>query len=139
MDGYQVEPQQLRTAANGIGDTIAAADDMKLEDIGKGADFGHAKLATAVKSFGTTWELAKQLLQERSAEAGQALMDDATVYEQAEARGQTTFDPAAPQPTPMPGPVPTPTFGQQPAPGVTPTPTATPGPTPTPAPTPGAP
>lgn len=137
MDGYQVEPQQLRTAADGIGDTIAAADDMKLEDIGKGADFGHDKVATAVKSFGTTWELAKQLLQQRSAEAGQALMDDATVYEQAEARGQTTFDPAAPQPTPqptpLPGPVPTPSFGPQP------TPTATPGPTPLPAPAPGAP
>jgi hypothetical protein len=126
MDGYQVEPQQLRTAADGIGDTIAAADDMKLEDIGKGADFGHDKVATAVKSFGTTWELAKQLLQQRSAEAGQALMDDATVYEQAEARGQTTFDPAAPQPTPLPGPVPTPSLGPQP------TPTATPGPAPTP-------
>jgi hypothetical protein len=126
MDGYQVEPQQLRTAADGIGDTIAAADDMKLEDIGKGADFGHDKVSTAVKSFGTTWELAKQLLQQRSAEAGQALVDDATVYEQAEARGQTTFDPAAPQPTPLPGPVPTPSLGPQP------TPTATPGPAPTP-------
>jgi hypothetical protein len=126
MDGYQVEPQQLRTAADAIGDTIAAADDMKLEDIGKGADFGHAKMSTAVTSFGTTWELAKQLLQQRSADAGQALMDDATVYEQAEARGQTTFDPAAPQPTPLPGQVPTPSFGPQP------TPTATPGPAPTP-------
>lgn len=109
MDGYNVEPQQLRTAADGIGDAIGAADNLKLEDVGKGADFGHDKVSTAVKAFGTTWELAKQLLQERSAEAGQALVDDATVYEQAEARGQDTFDPAMPQPTPAPGPAPTPT------------------------------
>lgn len=109
MDGYHVEPQQLRTASDGIGDAIGAADDTNLEDIGKGADFGHDKVSKAVTSFGTTWELAKQLLQERSADAGQALVDDAGVYEQQEARGQATFDPAMPQPPqPTPGPAPTP-------------------------------
>jgi hypothetical protein len=117
MDGYNVEPQQLRTAADGIGDAISVADDTNLEDIGKGADFGHDKVATAVKSFGTTWELAKQLLQERSADAGQALVDDATIYEQQEARGQATFDPAFPQPTPSPGPAPTPSPTGTPTPG----------------------
>jgi hypothetical protein len=112
MDGYHVEPEQLRTAANGIGDAIGAADDTNLEDIpGKSGAYGHAKLNAALTSFCTTWELAKQLLQERSAEAGEALVADAGVYERQEARGVATFDPAMPQPTPTPGPAPTPIPG----------------------------
>lgn len=107
MDGYRVEPEQLRTAANGIGDAISAADDTNLEDVGKGAAYGHDKVSAAVKSFCTTWELAKQILQQRSASAGEALVDDATVYERQEARGAATFDPAHPQPRPTPGPAPT--------------------------------
>jgi len=109
MDGYRVEPEQLRTAATGIGDAIGAADDTNLEDIqGKGAAYGHDKVSAAVKSFGTTWELAKQILQKRSADAGTALDEDARVYEEQEARGVSTFDPAHPQPSPTPGPAPTP-------------------------------
>jgi len=109
MDGYRVEPEQLRTAATGIGDAIGAADDTNLEEIhGKGAAYGHDKVSAAVKSFGTTWELAKQILQQRSAGAGSALEDDARVYEEQEARGVSTFDPAHPQPSPTPGPAPTP-------------------------------
>jgi hypothetical protein len=111
MDGYTVEPQQLRTAASGIGDVIGAADHTNLEDVGKGADFGHDKVSSTVQAFGSTWELAKQVLQQRSAKAGQVLVADATVYEQAEARGQTTFDPAMPQPRPTPAPTPAPTPG----------------------------
>lgn len=109
MDGYRVEPAQLRTAADGIGDAIAAADDTNLEEIsGKGDSYGHGKVAESVKAFCTTWELAKQILQQRSASAGEALVSSADVYEQQELRGVTTFDPAYPQPQPTPGPAPTP-------------------------------
>jgi hypothetical protein len=112
MDGYHVEPQQLRTAADGIGDAIDKADHMDLQSVaGNGAAYGHGKVSSSVASFGTTWELAKQILQQRSADDGQALLDDAGIYEQNEARGQTRFDPAAPQPMPTPGPAPTPTPG----------------------------
>jgi hypothetical protein len=107
MDGYRVEPEQLRTAAKGIGDAIGGADDTNLEEIpGKGAAYGHDKVSAAMKSFCTTWELAKQILQQRSASAGDALVDDAAVYERQELRGVSTFDPAHPQPSPAPGPTP---------------------------------
>lgn len=109
MDGYRVEPEQLRTAAKGIGDAIGGADDTDLEAIpGKGAAYGHDKVSEAMKSFCTTWELAKQILQQRSASAGEVLVDDAVVYERQEASGASTFDPAHPQPSPAPGPAPTP-------------------------------
>ncbi|HEV7651714.1 MAG TPA: hypothetical protein VGP26_26470 [Actinophytocola sp.] len=111
MDGYRVEPGQLRSAASGIGDAIGSADDTNLEQIpGKSAAYGHAKLNAAITQFCTTWELAKQILQQRSADAGEALTDDAGVYERQEAHGAATFDPALPQPMtqPMPAPGPAP-------------------------------
>jgi hypothetical protein len=109
MDGYRVEPEQLRSAANGIGDAIAAADDTNLEDVpGDAGSYGHDKVAESLKSFCTTWELAKQILQQRSASAGQALIGCATVYEEQEQRHSDTFDPAHPEPSPTPGPAPTP-------------------------------
>lgn len=109
MDGYRVEPDQLRTAADGIGDAIAAADDTNLEEVpGKGDAYGDDKVSGAVTSFCTTWELAKQILQQRSASAGEALEGAAKVYEEQEDRGTARFDPAHPQPTPTPGPAPTP-------------------------------
>ena len=109
MDGYRVEPAQLRSAASGIGDAIEGADHTNLEQIpGKSAAFGHAKVNAGITQFCTTWELAKQILQQRRADAGQALVDDAGVYEQQEARGTATFDPVLPQPMPSPGPAPTP-------------------------------
>ncbi len=133
MDGFRVAPEQLRDAANGIDTAIGAADDTNLEDIpGRGEAYGHDKVSAALKSFCTTWELAKQLLQQRSAAAGSALVDDAGVYEQQEARGVATFDPGYPQPTPTPGPAPTPTPTTLPAPQATPLPM--PQPTPLPAP-----
>jgi hypothetical protein len=104
MDGYRVGPEQLRTAASGIGDAIGAADDTNLESIpGASAAYGHAKVNAALTSFCTTWELAKQILQQRSAAAGDALVDDAGVYEGQEAHGVATFDPALPQPGPPGG------------------------------------
>ncbi|MPZ85249.1 MAG: hypothetical protein GEV28_34625 [Actinophytocola sp.] len=109
MDGYRVEPEQLRTASGGIGDAIAAADDTNLEEVpGKGEAYGHDKVSAAVNAFCTTWELAKQILQQRSASAGEALNGAAGVYEQQEERGSARFDPAYPEPTPTPGPAPTP-------------------------------
>jgi hypothetical protein len=109
MDGYRVEPGQLRSAASGIGDAIGAADDTNLESIpGKSAAYGHAKVNAAITQFCTTWELAKQILQQRSAQAGEALDADAGVYERQEATGRSTFDPVLPQPMPSPGPSPTP-------------------------------
>lgn len=109
MDGYRVEPEQLRTASGGIGDAIAAADDTNLEDVpGKGEAYGHDSVSAAVKAFCTTWELAKQILQQRSASAGEALTGAAGVYEEQERRGEATFDPAHPQPAPSPGPSPEP-------------------------------
>ncbi|MCT2583556.1 WXG100 family type VII secretion target [Actinophytocola gossypii] len=110
MDGYRVEPDQLRTAANDIGDAIGAADDTNLEDVpGDAGAYGHGKVADSLKAFCTTWELAKQILQQRSASAGEALVGCATVYEQQEENHSQTFDPAHPEPSPSPGPAPTPT------------------------------
>ncbi|HEY7593279.1 MAG TPA: hypothetical protein VH969_09005 [Actinophytocola sp.] len=112
MDGYRVEPQELRTAANGIGDAIAKADDTNLEEVpGKGDAYGHGKVSSAVSNFCTTWELAKQILQQRSASAGEALEGAAGVYEEKERTGSSRFDPAHPVPHPTPGPAPTPTGG----------------------------
>jgi hypothetical protein len=105
MDGYRVEPEQLRTAANGIADAIGAADDTNLEEVsGEAANYGHDKVAESLSAFCATWELAKQILQQRSASAGEALIGCATVYERQEDNTSDTFDPAHPEPSPAPAP-----------------------------------
>ncbi|RZS29602.1 hypothetical protein EV193_1195 [Herbihabitans rhizosphaerae] len=92
MDGYDVVIGELGTAAGKIGDTIALADGTNLEDTagGNAQAFGDAGVHTALQSFGNTWELAKQILQSRSASAGQALLSTATSYRVLE-QGNTTM------------------------------------------------
>lgn len=108
MDGYNVQPDDLRGAAGDIADAIAAADDTNLEKVsGEGKAYGHDKCANAAKSFGATWELAKQILQQRSASAGEALEGAAKAYESQEGDAKSTFD-GQPTPSPTPGPAPTP-------------------------------
>lgn len=94
MDGYEVEIAQLRTGAKGIASAVGQADHTKLESVaGKGAAYGDGSVAGAVSAFCTTWELAKQILQQRSASAGEALEGVAAVYERQEHRGAQTFGP----------------------------------------------
>lgn len=94
VDGYQVEITELRAGAKEIASAIGQADHTKLESVsGKGAAYGDGAVAGAVSAFCTTWELAKQILQQRSASAGEALEGTATVYEQQEHRGAQTFGP----------------------------------------------
>ena len=127
MDGFRVDPQQLRTAARGIGDATSPVDQARFEDLpGKSDAYGHEKVYAAVNSFCTTWELAKQLLQQRCADAGGALDSSAGVYEAQEARGTATFGPAVPQPIPQPMPLPGPQLVPQPSPQPMPLPQAQP-------------
>lgn len=108
MGGYDVEPGELRSAAGDIAKAIGAADDTNLEDVsGKEDSYGHGKVASAVANFCTTWELAKQILQQRSASAGETLNGAAGTYEKQEQHEHSTFGGGGPQPSPSPGPAPT--------------------------------
>lgn len=101
MNGYRVDPQTLRAAAGQIADAIGGADKLELEKIAeKGEVFGNDTVSGSLAAFCTTWELAKGILQQRSASAGEALDSAATAYENRE--DQNTM----PQPSPSPGPAP---------------------------------
>jgi hypothetical protein len=92
MDGFGVETAELRAAASGIAAAIGAADDTNLEDVpGKGQAYGNGDVSGALSNFCTTWELAKQILQSRSASAGEALEGTANAYDALDQGATTTF------------------------------------------------
>lgn len=83
MDGYQVVPEQLRSAANEITDAVESADGMALETIpGRKASYGHAGVAESLSYFCATWDLATQSLQQYVQSAAETLRSAAGQYEQ---------------------------------------------------------
>ncbi|RZS31244.1 hypothetical protein EV193_115123 [Herbihabitans rhizosphaerae] len=104
MDGYGVIPEQLNTAAGAISTAIGKADDTNLEDVsGKSDSYGHGKVAETIASFCTTWELAKKILQSRSANAGETLEGIARTYVETDQRAKEGLPNPQPGPSPVPG------------------------------------
>ncbi|MQA09835.1 MAG: hypothetical protein GEU98_15050 [Pseudonocardiaceae bacterium] len=113
MTGTHVETDELRSAAKSIADAMGTADDTNLEQVPKKGDtYGHDKVTTALTNFCTTWELAKKILQQRSASAGETLEGAAGTYDEREQQEKSKFQGdgggGAPQPSPSPGPSPAP-------------------------------
>lgn len=85
MNGYRVEPDALRNASGKIADAIGSADDLAVEKVAEnGSAFGNDAISTSLTDFCSTWELAKGILQQRSASAGEALDGAAKAYEERE-------------------------------------------------------
>jgi hypothetical protein len=94
MDGFRVDPAQLRSAARGIGEAAGRDDENRLDDlVGDAAAYGHDRLHAAMTSFCGAWDEAHGKLRQRAADAGGALDSSAGVYEEQEARGRVAFDP----------------------------------------------
>ncbi|MCP2252027.1 Excreted virulence factor EspC, type VII ESX diderm [Prauserella aidingensis] len=103
MSGYDVDPEELRSAARSIDTAVGKADDVKLEGlVGSKEAFGHGGVATALTEFCTTWQLATGLLQESGRGAGQSLDGAAGTYEQADEQNTMRSVPGpGPQVPPM--------------------------------------
>jgi hypothetical protein len=94
MDGFRVDPEQLRSAARGIGEAAGQADENRLDNlVGDAAAYGHDRLHAAMTSFCGAWDEAHGLLRQRAADAGDGLDSSAGVYEEQDARGRVVFDP----------------------------------------------
>lgn len=81
LDGFEVDPTALSTAAGEITRCMAPARSIDLEVLPGGPETcGHPAASEALAHFCTTWQLATQLLVARADSKAQGLIEQAAEY-----------------------------------------------------------
>ncbi|MFK4103762.1 hypothetical protein ACI2L1_27505 [Streptomyces sp. NPDC019531] len=84
-DGFSVDLDALRKAANGISTTLDAMATKKVSDIDAPKDaFGHDELASAVDDFCDRWNIGVQHLASDGGQVADRLIHCVNSYEEAE-------------------------------------------------------
>jgi hypothetical protein len=91
--GFDVDPDTLRSAAGKIGQVLSGAEGIEWESaIGGAENYGHDGVFQSIAGFGSTWQLAIQVLRERAASTAEALNSAARTYEQRDDAGAQAMD-----------------------------------------------
>ncbi|WP_320783335.1 WXG100 family type VII secretion target [Streptomyces sp. CRN 30] len=90
MSQFDVEPSELRSAADKIRDAAGRSDNIKLDELGKSADdFGHGDAAEEFGRLMATWtEAIKSPMKEDADNSADKLDANAASYELAERQNQ---------------------------------------------------
>lgn len=92
--GYQVDPAELRVAADRVAEAIAPADRVDLSTSG-GHAYGVGDVHATFARFCATWRVAVGLLSARADSAGKALVASADAYDAREVDGERVFSTVA--------------------------------------------
>ncbi|MEU4656172.1 hypothetical protein AB0G32_19875 [Streptomyces sp. NPDC023723] len=93
MGQFDVEPSELRSAADKIRNAAGRSDGVKLGELGKSSgDFGHSGAAEEFGLLMATWTAAvKSPMKEDADNSADGLDANAASYEQAERLSQNNF------------------------------------------------
>lgn len=92
MTDVKVEPSELRSASKKIKKAVGKSDEVKLDEIGSGADFGHGDAAKAFAELTATWHVAvTKTLKDDAETAAEKLDDNAAKYERSEEQSENHF------------------------------------------------
>ena len=92
--GFQVDPAELRDAANRVAEATAPADRVDLSTSG-GDAYGVGEVHATFARFCATWRVAIGVLSARAESAGRALVASADAYDAREADGERVFSTVA--------------------------------------------
>lgn len=91
MDGFDVIPEDLHTAASNIGEAVGKIGESFVRDVGGGSDYGHDGLHGALTAFLSTAHGHVEGCQRDAGMAGQALRADSGTYTGTDGRNAGVF------------------------------------------------
>lgn len=92
-EGYQVDPAELRVAADKVAEAIAPADRVDLATSGSDS-YGVGDVHANFARFCATWKIAIGVLSARADSVGKMLVAAADAYDEREAEGEESFSTA---------------------------------------------